>query len=143
VIAPEAALRPLQVLQQNLFISANHFVQAAALAALRHGAETCERMRAAYQQRRGLLVAGLRRLGFGVPALPQGAFYVFADARRFGADSLRLAFELLERAHVAVTPGVDFGAAGEGWLRFAYANSDANIARALERLEGVLPALER
>jgi aspartate/methionine/tyrosine aminotransferase len=143
VVAPREAVRPLQVLQQNLFISANHFVQAAALAALRHGAETCERMRAAYQQRRGLLVAGLRRLGFGVPALPQGAFYVFADARRFGADSLRLAFELLERAHVAVTPGVDFGAAGEGWLRFAYANSDANIARALERLEGVLPALER
>jgi aspartate/methionine/tyrosine aminotransferase len=143
VVAPREAVRPLQVLQQNLFISANHFVQAAALAALRHGAETCERMRAAYHQRRGLLVAGLRRLGFGVPALPQGAFYVFADARRFGSDSLRLAFELLERAHVAVTPGVDFGAAGEGWLRFAYANSDANIARALERLERVLPALER
>ncbi len=138
VVAPLEAVRPLQVLQQNLFISANHFVQAAALAALRHGAETCEGMRAAYARRRLLLVDGLRRLGFGVPALPQGAFYVFADARRFGTDSLRLAFELLERAHVAVTPGIDFGAAGEGWLRFAYANSDANIARALERLERVL-----
>jgi aspartate/methionine/tyrosine aminotransferase len=143
VIAPPEAVRPLQILAQNLFISANHFVQAAGIAALREGAATVEAMRAAYDRRRRLLVDGLRRLGFGVPAMPKGAFYVFADARRFGTDSLRLAFELLERAHVAVTPGVDFGAAGEGWLRFAYANSDANIARALERLEGVLPALER
>jgi aspartate/methionine/tyrosine aminotransferase len=139
VIAPERALRPLQTLQQNLFISANHFVQRAGIAALEHGARALDAMRAAYDRRRHLLVAGLRELGFGVPRLPLGAFYVFADARAFGGDSRRLAFDLLEHAHVAVTPGVDFGAAGEGWLRFSYAASDATIAEALERLARALP----
>ena len=139
VIAPESALRPLQVLQQNLFISANHFVQRAGIAALEHGAPALEAMRAAYDRRRKILVAGLRELGFGVPRLPLGAFYVFADARAFGADSRRLAFDLLEEAHVAVTPGVDFGAAGEGWLRFSYAASESTIAEALERLARALP----
>jgi len=138
VIAPLEAVRPLQILAQSLFISANHFVQAAGIAALREGADTVERMRTAYDRRRRLLVDGLRRLGFGVPAMPKGAFYVFADARAFGADSQRLAFDLLERAHVAVTPGIDFGAAGEGWLRFAYANSEAAIEEALARLARVL-----
>ncbi len=138
VIAPLAAARPLQILAQNLFISANHFVQAAGIAALREGVAVVEPMRAAYDRRRRLLVDGLRRLGFGVPAMPKGAFYVFADARAFGADSQRLAFDLLERAHVAVTPGIDFGAAGEGWLRFAYANSEAAIEEALARLARAL-----
>src|SRR3990172_5883186 len=134
VIAPEPALRPLQILQQNLFISANHFVQRAGIAALERGAPTLEAMRAAYDRRRHLLVAGLRELGFGVPRLPPRAVYRFSDAPAFGADSRRLAFDLLENAHVAATPGVDFGAAGEGWLRFSYAASDETLAPALQRL---------
>jgi len=133
-IVPGPALRPLQVLQQNLFISANHFVQMAGLAALEYGAETVRTMAEAYGRRRRLLVDGLRALGFGVPADPAGAFYVFADARAFGADSYKLAFELLEATHVAVTPGIDFGAAGEGWLRFSCAASEAVLEEALERL---------
>jgi len=141
LIAPRPALRPLQVLQQNLFISANRFVQHAGVAALREGAETVAAMREAYSRRRTLLVDGLRKLGFGVPVLPQGAFYVFADARAFGSDSLSLAFELLERARVGTCPGIDFGAAGEGWLRFCSAASEASIAEALERLGEVLPEL--
>jgi aspartate/methionine/tyrosine aminotransferase len=140
VIAPPAAARPLQVLQQNLFISANRFVQHAGIAALRFGEKTAQAMRDAYAVRRATLVAGLRKLGFGVPRLPDGAFYVFADARAFGADSRRLAFDLLERAHVAVTPGVDFGAVGEGFLRFCYATSDDDLALALERLAEALRA---
>jgi len=135
VIAPDpTSLRALQVMQQNLFISANHFVQRAGVAALAHGEPTRLAMVEAYRRRRGLLVEGLRKLGFGVPAPPRGAFYVFADARSFSRDSRRLAFDLLERAHVAVTPGVDFGAAGEGWLRFSLSAPDAAIAEALERL---------
>jgi aspartate/methionine/tyrosine aminotransferase len=134
-VVPEAALRPMQVLLQNLFISANHFVQRAGLAALEHGAATVERMREAYARRRRLLVDGLRALGFGVPTEPVGAFYVFADARAFGADSHKLAFEILEATHVAVTPGVDFGRAGEGWLRFSCAVSEAVIEEALGRLD--------
>jgi aspartate/methionine/tyrosine aminotransferase len=140
-VVPPRALRPLQVMQQNLFISANRFVQHAGLAALREGAETVAAMRSAYARRRLLLVDGLRKLGFGVPVVPKGAFYVFADARAFGSDSLRLAFELLERAQVGTAPGADFGAAGEGWLRFCYAASEESIAQAVERLGKVLPEL--
>jgi aspartate/methionine/tyrosine aminotransferase len=134
VIAPRAAVRTLQILAQNLFISASEFVQHAGLAALAHGAKTVEAMRAAYARRRDVLVAGLRELGFGVAAPPQGAFYVLADARRFDADSRRLAARLLEEAHVAVTPGVDFGAAGEGFLRFCYAASEDALREALARI---------
>jgi aspartate/methionine/tyrosine aminotransferase len=134
VVVPAPALRRLQILQQNLFISANHFVQRAGLAALEHGAPTVATMRAAYARRRLLLVQGLRELGFIVPRLPLGAFYVFADARAFGADSRRLAFSLLEEAHVAVTPGIDFGEAGEGWLRFSCAASEETLREALDRL---------
>jgi aspartate/methionine/tyrosine aminotransferase len=133
-IAPKPALRPLQSLAQNLFISASEFVQRAGLAALAHGAPTVAAMRAAYARRRDLLVAGLRALGFGVASVPQGAFYVLADARRFDPDSRRLAARILEEAHVAVTPGIDFGAAGEGFLRFCYANSDDALREALARL---------
>jgi aspartate/methionine/tyrosine aminotransferase len=141
VIAPREAARTLQVLQQNFFISANRFVQHAGVAALREGEETLSAMRSAYAARRKLLVDGLRGLGFAIPVLPQGAFYVFADARRFGADSRKLAFDLLERAGVGTCPGVDFGAAGEGWLRFCSAASEADLTEALERLARVLPEL--
>ena len=137
-IAPRAAMRTLQILAQNLFISAAEFVQHAGLAALAQGEPTVQAMRAAYQRRRDLLVAGLRALGFGVAAAPRGAFYVLADARRFDPDSRRLAARILEEAHVAVTPGVDFGAAGEGFLRFCYANSDDAIREALARMGRVL-----
>jgi aspartate/methionine/tyrosine aminotransferase len=139
-VVPERALRPLQVMQQSLFISPNPFVQRAGIAALREGEATLAAMRAAYQRRRGLLVEGLRALGFGVPALPQGAFYVFADARAFARDSLGLARDLLERAHVGTAPGVDFGGAGEGFLRFCYAASESDLAEALARLARALPA---
>ena len=138
VIAPAHAARPLQTLAQSLFISASHFVQRAGIAALAHGESTLREMRAAYARRRTLLLEGLRGIGFEVPTSPAGAFYVFADVRRFGDDSRRLAFDLLERAHVAVTPGIDFGAAGEGFLRVSYACSDASIERALERLRSAL-----
>ena len=138
VIAPRSAVRSLQVLQQNLFISANRFVQHAGIAALREGADTVRLMREAYDRRRRRTVVGLRRLGFRVPTMPVGAFYVFADARAFAGDSRRLAFRILEEAHVAVTPGIDFGEAGEGWLRFSYATPEEVIDEALERIGRVL-----
>ncbi len=141
VIAPPRALRPLQVMQQNFFISASRFVQHAGLAALREGAPTVTAMAAAYAKRRMQLVEGLRALGLGVPVAPRGAFYVFADARAFGGDSLRLAMLLLERGRVGAAPGIDFGEAAEGWLRFCCAASEAAIAEALARLARVLPSL--
>ena len=140
-IAPRDRIRTLQILQQNLFISANHFVQRAGIAALEEGEETVRAMRAEYDRNRHLLVEGLRRLGFGVSRLPRGAFYVLADARAFGSDSRRLAFDLLEKSGVATTPGIDFGEAGEGFLRFCYAAAEEQIVEALERLEPVLREL--
>jgi len=142
-IAPKSAMRTLQTLQQNLFISASEFVQHAGLAALREGAGTVAAACAAYARRRARLVAGLRALGFGIARVPEGAFYVFADARAFGADSVALANALLERAHVACTPGVDFGAAGEGFLRFCYAASEDAIEEALARMKPVVQELRR
>jgi len=139
LVAPRERVRPLQILSQNLFISANRFVQRAGIAALAHGESAVAAMRDAYARRRDRMVAGLRGLGFGVPHVPEGAFYVFADARAFAEDSRALAFELLERAHVGTTPGVDFGSAGEGWLRFSYAASDAAIEEAMARLADALP----
>ncbi len=142
-IVPEPALRPLQILGQNLFISAAEFVQHAGLAALAHGAPTVEAMRTAYARRRDLLLAGLRELGFGVAEAPRGAFYVLADARSIDPDSRRLASRILEEAHVAVTPGIDFGPAGEGFLRFCYANSDDAIREALTRMAGTFVKTSR
>ncbi|MBW2371016.1 MAG: pyridoxal phosphate-dependent aminotransferase [Deltaproteobacteria bacterium] len=140
-VVPPAALRKLQVMQQNLFISANRFVQHAGVAALEHGAPMVERLRKSLDGRRLRMVEGLRELGLGVERPPQGAFYVFADARRFGSDSLRLAFDILERAQVACTPGIDFGAAGEGFLRFSYTASEADLEEGLKRLARALPEL--
>jgi aspartate/methionine/tyrosine aminotransferase len=80
------------------------------------------------------MVAGLRAIGLGVGVEPTGAFYVFADARRFSARSYDLAFEILTQARVAVTPGIDFGSGGEGYLRFSYANSLPRIREALARM---------
>jgi aspartate/methionine/tyrosine aminotransferase len=142
-IAPQWATRPLQIMQQNLFISANRFVQQAGVAALREGAGHVAAMREACAMRRDRIVDGLRALGFGIPHKPKGAFYVLADARRFGASSRRLAASLLDQAHVGTTPGIDFGAGGEGMRRFCYAVSERAIDRGLERLGDVLPALER
>ena len=139
IIVPPDMIRPLQKMHQNFFISANAFVQAAGIAALREALPDSERMRRAYDERRRFIVPGLRRLGFGVATEPNGAFYVFANARRYSGDSYRLAFEILERAKVCVSPGVAFGTNGEGFLRFCYANSLENLAEALGRLERYLP----
>ncbi len=134
-VVPPDLIRPLQKMHQNFFISANAFVQAAGVAALREAQPEVARMRAIYDERRRFIIPGLRRLGFGIATEPTGAFYVLANARRFTADSYAFAFETLEQAKVGVTPGVDFGRNGEGYLRFSYANSLDNLAEALRRLE--------
>lgn len=134
VIAPEPFMRSLQTLQQNFFISANSFVQWAALTALREAREEVEAMCEIYNERRSLLLSGLRKLGFGIAVEPTGAFYVLANAKAFCTDSRRFAFEILEHAGVGTTPGIDFGRNAEGYIRFTYANSRENIEEALERI---------
>jgi aspartate/methionine/tyrosine aminotransferase len=138
MIVPPEMVRPLQKMHQNFFISANAFVQAAGITALREGPPETARMRAIYDQRRRFLVPALRELGFGVASEPTGAFYVFANAKRFGTDSRALAFDILERAKVCLAPGVGFGKNGEGYLRFSYASSLDNLTEGLRRLQRFL-----
>ncbi|RJR48128.1 MAG: pyridoxal phosphate-dependent aminotransferase [Deltaproteobacteria bacterium] len=138
LIAPLDFVRPLQKLMQNFFISANPFVQRAGIAALTQAGPEIEKMRATYDTRRRFFLNGLEKLGFQIPVHPTGAFYVLVNARRLSSDSYALAFDILEKAKVGVTPGIDFGAGGEGYLRLSYANSLENLAEALCRLENYL-----
>ncbi len=138
VIAPPAYVRPLQRLQQNLFICAASFVQEAALAALTRCDSHVAAMVEMYDRRRCYLLERLRGMGIAPPVEPKGAFYVLADTRAYTSDSLSFAFEILEKAKVAVTPGVDFGPHAEGHLRISYANSLEKIAEGLDRLQSFL-----
>jgi len=138
VIAPTEFIRPMQKLQQNLFISAGSFAQWGALSGLKEADKDVERMRAIYDQRRRFLIPRLRQLGFGIKVEPTGAFYILANARRFSRDSYGLAFDILKEANVGVAPGIDFGSNAEGYLRFSYANSLENIEEAMDRLERYL-----
>jgi aspartate/methionine/tyrosine aminotransferase len=140
LIVPPSSVRVLQSLHQNFMISANHFVQKAGIAVLREGRRDVEIMRVAYDRRRRHIVERLRAIGLGVRRMPQGAFYVLADARSIHPDSLKLAMEILEATGVAVTPGIDFGEGAQGYLRFSYANSTENIDKAMDRLQEYLPA---
>jgi aspartate/methionine/tyrosine aminotransferase len=141
LIAPKPFVRPIQKLQQNFFISANSVVQLAAIAALEQTAEDVARMRRIYDERRQYMIRRLKELGLGITVEPTGAFYVFANVKHISNDSYELAFDILEKAHVGVTPGIDFGSNGEGYLRFSYANSLENIAEGLDRLEKYLRSL--
>jgi aspartate/methionine/tyrosine aminotransferase len=138
VIGPAADIRALQTLFGNFFISTSEFVQWAAVAALTEAADEVRRFRAIFDERRRAMVRGLRAIGLGVHAEPAGAFYVLANARHHSSDSTRLAFEILEGCHVAVTPGAAFGANAEGYLRFSYASSVERIEEGLRRLRRFL-----
>ena len=138
VISPKAFIRPMQKLQQNFFISANAMVQKAGIAALKEAGEDVAKMKAIYDKRRRFMIARLKEIGFGITVEPTGAFYVFANAKHISDDSYNLAFEILEKAHVGVAPGIDFGPNGEGYLRFSYANSMENIKEGMNRLEEYL-----
>ena len=138
LIAPESFVRPIQKMQQNFFICAGSLAQRAGIAALKDTRSEVEEMKRIYNQRRKFMIKRLKEIGFSITVEPTGAFYVFANARSFSGDSYRLAFDILENAHVGVTPGIDFGKNGEGYLRFSYANSMENIAEGLERIERYL-----
>ena len=138
LIAPKAFIRPMQKLHQNFFISANSMVQKAGIAALKEAGDDIERMRKTYNKRRKYMIRRLKEMGLKITVEPTGAFYVFADARHISNDSYKLAFDILEKAHVGVAPGIDFGRNGEGYLRFSYASSMENITEGMDRLEKYL-----
>jgi aspartate/methionine/tyrosine aminotransferase len=137
LIAPQKYMRSLQILQQNLFICAPSTAQKAGIAALNEAKPDVDLMRSIYNERRIYIIDRLRKMGF-ILTEPQGAFYVFCDARKFTSDSYQFAFDILEKAHMGVTPGIDFGTNGEGFLRFSYANSLENIRTGMDRLESYL-----
>jgi aspartate/methionine/tyrosine aminotransferase len=141
LIAPQESIRPMQVMQQNLFISPNSFVQWAGIAALREAHKEVAEMKEIYNRRREFMLKRLREMELGVVVEPTGAFYILANARRYAADSYQLAFDILEKAGVGVTPGIDFGSGAEGFLRFSYANSLDNIEEGMERLQKYLASL--
>ena len=138
LIAPKPFIRPIQKMQQNLFISANSVVQIAGIAALEKAGEDVARMKRIYNDRRQYMVKRIKEMGLGITVEPTGAFYVFANAKQLTEDSYKLAFDILEEAHVGVTPGIDFGNHGEGYLRFSYANSIENIREGLNRIAHLL-----
>jgi len=141
LIAPKEYMRSLQILQQNLFICAPSTAQKAGIAALKEAKSDVDSMRSVYNERRLYITERLKSMGFIIHTEPKGAFYVFCDARKFTSDSYRFAFDVLEKAHVGITPGVDFGTNGEGFVRFSYANSLENIRIAMDRLEVYLQSL--
>ncbi len=135
VIAPKECVRAMQKLQQNLFICAGSTAQRAGISALKFAQKDVAEMKATYDKRRKYLITRLQNMGFDIKVLPTGAFYVFVNVKHLSDDCYKLAFDILERAHVGVTPGVDFGENGEGFLRFSYANSLTNIEEGMNRLE--------
>jgi aspartate/methionine/tyrosine aminotransferase len=140
LVAPPALMPEIDKLAQNLFLAASTPAQHAALAAF--GLETVailEERRVEFQRRRDFLLPALRELGFAIPVVPAGAFYLYADCSRFTDDSHRFALNLLERAGVAITPGIDFGShRPERHVRFAYTTSMDNLAEGVARIRRFL-----
>lgn len=138
VIAPPEYIRSMQIMQQNLFICASSFAQEGGIAALRDCGKDVQNMLAVYSERRTYLLKRLKQMGIATRFDPQGAFYALANVKKYTSDSYNFAFEILEQAKVAVTPGIDFGDNCEGYIRLSYANSLENIKEGLDRLETFL-----
>lgn len=137
LIVPEDYAEAVEKLAQNIFIATASHSQYAALAAFDVDTlDELEDRRREFQRRRDFLYDSLRKLGFKLPAKPDGAFYIYADCSALTSDSYRFALELLEREGVAVTPGKDFGVnRAECFIRFAYTTSIERMSEAMDRLE--------
>nr|VFK09868.1 MAG: Aspartate/methionine/tyrosine aminotransferase [Candidatus Kentron sp. LPFa]VFK25723.1 MAG: Aspartate/methionine/tyrosine aminotransferase [Candidatus Kentron sp. LPFa] len=142
VVLPEPFLREFEKLAQNLYLSAPTMAQHAALAAFRpETLAILEERRKEFQRRRDFLLPALRDMGFRIPVEPRGAFYLYADCSHFTKDSLLFAYDLLENAGVAITPGIDFGKnASARYVRFAYTTGMENLQEGVERLRRYLSA---
>ena len=134
---PEALVPVVERLAQNLFICASAVAQQAALACFDpESLAEYERRRAAFRARRDFIVPALERLGLPVPVMPDGAFYAWADCSAHAASSWDLCRRLTRHAHIALTPGRDFGpAAAERYLRLSFAGALQDLQDAVVRLE--------
>ena len=145
LVVPEALVAPIERLAQNLYICASSISQAAALACFEpQSIATYEERRAEFKARRDFFIPALKELGFQIPVEPDGAFYVYADASPLFEklkvkDSWDFAFEIMRRAHVAITPGRDFGTdSTANFVRFSTASSMQHLQTAIARMREVL-----
>jgi aspartate/methionine/tyrosine aminotransferase len=140
VVLPPALVAPVERLAQNLYICASSLAQRAALACFEPASiAEYERRRGEFQRRRDFIVPALQRLGLAVPVVPDGAFYAWFDCSRYSPSSWDFCFELMRSAHVALTPGRDFGPAqAERFVRLSFANSLESLQAAVVRLERAL-----
>jgi len=136
LVAPAEAAPELEKLAQNLMISPNTVSQYAALAAFKPSTiKLLEQRKEQFRLRRDLLVSGLRELGFSIPVMPEGAFYVYAGATHVTDNTFDYCWSLLEDDHIATTPGLDFGRHRcNEFIRFSYTTGIDRIETALERL---------
>jgi (5-formylfuran-3-yl)methyl phosphate transaminase len=135
LIAPKEYIRPLQKIQQNFFICANSFIQTAGMTAIRECESDVKKMAEIYNKRRVYLLKRLKEIGIASKIDPTGAFYTLANIKKYSNDSFQIAFDILEKAQVAVTPGIDFGQNAEGYLRISYATSIENLEEGMNRLQ--------
>jgi aspartate/methionine/tyrosine aminotransferase len=134
MVLPEALVRPVERLQQNLSISVPTLSQIAAEAAF-DGREEMEAIKRGYQENRRILIEGLPQAGLTDFLPADGAFYLYADVSKFTSDSFAFAGEMLEKAHVAVTPGLDFDPIhGRNFIRLSYARSADEMREAVARI---------
>jgi aspartate/methionine/tyrosine aminotransferase len=140
LVAPEVYVREIEKLAQNAFICPSAPAQYAALAAFKpETIDVLEDRRREFQRRRDYMVPALRELGFRIPVMPQGAFYIYAGCERFALDSAEFALRVLEEAGVAITPGLDFGSHGpERHVRFAYTRSLEDLKEGVESIARML-----
>jgi aspartate/methionine/tyrosine aminotransferase len=134
MVVPEPLVRPIERLQQNLAISVPTLSQIAAEAAF-EGRQEMEQIKHGYLENRRILIEGLPRAGLSKFLPADGAFYLYADVSDFTSDSFKFAGEMLEHAHVATTPGVDFDPVhGHRFIRFSYARSADEMREAVARI---------
>jgi aspartate/methionine/tyrosine aminotransferase len=134
MVVPEQMVRPIERLQQNLAISVPTLSQIAAEAAF-EGYEEMEVIKRGYQENRRILIEGLPQAGLTTFLPADGAFYLYADVSAFTSDSFEFAKQMLEKAQVAATPGVDFDPFhGRQFIRFSYARSADEMREAVARI---------
>jgi aspartate/methionine/tyrosine aminotransferase len=140
MVVPDALVRDIEKLAQNLYISPPTVSQYAAIKAFSpDNIAILEERRNAFKERRDYLMPELQRLGFKINHKPEGAFYLYADISDVAEDSVELANRLLEQAKVAVTPGIDFGNNKPNQhLRFAYTTSMEKLKEGIKRIEQVI-----
>jgi aspartate/methionine/tyrosine aminotransferase len=140
LVAPDSMLDPLERLAQNIFLSAPTLSQVAALSAFSAEVmQILEQRRQVFQERRDFLLPALQDLGFSIPVIPQGAFYLYAGCEGITLDSQVFATQLLDKAGVAVTPGLDFGSnQPQRHLRFAYTTNLQKLQEGVERIKRFL-----